>query len=42
MEGSGPVRMSQVEKEQKAILLVVRKLANDGEIVLSGGDDAYV
>ena len=42
MEGSGPVRMSQVEKEQKAILLVVRKLANDGEIVLGGGDDAYV
>ena len=42
MEGSGPVRMSQVEKEQKAILLVVRKLANDGEIVLNGGDDAYV
>jgi flagellar motor switch protein FliG len=34
--------MSQVEKEQKAILLVVRKLANDGEIVLGGGDDAYV
>ena len=42
MEGSGPVRISQVEKEQKAILLVVRKLANDGEIVLNGGDDAYV
>jgi len=42
MEGSGPVRMSQVEKEQKAILLVVRKLANDGEIVLGGGDDTYV
>lgn len=42
MEGSGPVRMSQVEKEQKAILLVVRKLANDGEIMLGGGDDAYV
>lgn len=42
MEASGPIRISQVEKEQKAILLVVRKLANDGEIVLSGSDDAYV
>ncbi|HEU0277938.1 MAG TPA: flagellar motor switch protein FliG [Rhodanobacteraceae bacterium] len=42
MEASGPIRISQVEKEQKAILLVVRKLANDGEIVLSGADDAYV
>lgn len=42
MEASGPVRLSQVEKEQKAILLVVRKLANDGEVVLGGADDAYV
>ncbi len=42
MEASGPIRISQVEKEQKAILLVVRKLANDGEIVLSGSDDTYV
>ncbi|WP_227368238.1 flagellar motor switch protein FliG [Halomonas sp. M20] len=42
LEARGPVRMSQVENEQKAILLVVRRLAENGEIVLGGGDDSYV
>ncbi|CDG18010.1 MULTISPECIES: flagellar motor switch protein FliG [Xenorhabdus] len=38
----GPVRMSQVEAEQKTILLVVRRLAESGEMILNGGDDTYV
>ncbi|ETS30185.1 MULTISPECIES: flagellar motor switch protein FliG [Photorhabdus] len=38
----GPVRMSQVESEQKAILLIVRRLSESGEIILNGGDDSYV
>ncbi len=38
----GPVRLSQVEAEQKTILNIVRKLAESGEIVLGGGDDAYI
>lgn len=43
MEMRGPVRVSQVEAEQKAILLIVRRLADAGEIVLGGqGDDSYV
>ncbi|MCE8014799.1 flagellar motor switch protein FliG [Halomonas sp. MCCC 1A17488] len=42
MEARGPIRVSQVEAEQKAILQVVRRLADSGEIVLSGGDDTYV
>ena len=42
MQASGPIRVSQVENEQKAILQVVRRLADTGEIVLSGGDDTYV
>ncbi|WP_108446309.1 flagellar motor switch protein FliG [Halomonas denitrificans] len=42
MEARGPIRVSQVETEQKAILQVVRRLADGGEIVLSGGDDTYV
>ena len=42
LEASGPIRVSQVENEQKAILQVVRRLADNGEIVLSGGDDTYV
>nr|MDP2189887.1 flagellar motor switch protein FliG [Rhodoferax sp.] len=37
------VRVSQVETEQKSILLIVRRLADAGEIVLGGkGDDSYV
>ncbi|KAF0808651.1 flagellar motor switch protein G [Alcanivorax sp. S71-1-4] len=42
MENSGPIRLSQVENEQKAILQVVRRLADNGDIVLSGGNDTYV
>lgn len=38
----GPVRMSQVENEQKAILLIVRRLAESGEMMIGGGDDTYV
>ncbi|GAB2798622.1 flagellar motor switch protein FliG [Halomonas shantousis] len=42
LEARGPIRVSQVEAEQKTILQVVRRLADGGEIVLGGGDDAYV
>ncbi|HEY6612329.1 MAG TPA: flagellar motor switch protein FliG [Pseudomonas sp.] len=42
LEARGPIRVSQVETEQKAILLIVRRLADSGEIVLGGGDDSYV
>ena len=38
----GPVRLSQVETEQKTILNVVRRLAESGEILIGGSDDAYV
>lgn len=38
----GPVRMSQVENEQKAILLIVRRLAESGEMIIGGGEDTYV
>lgn len=43
IEMRGPVRVSQVEAEQKGILLIVRRLADAGEIALGGkGDDSYV
>jgi flagellar motor switch protein FliG len=43
MEMRGPVRMSQVETEQKAILVIVRRMAAAGELVLATpGDEAYV
>ena len=38
----GPVRLSQVEDEQKAILLIVRRLAESGEMIIGGGEDTYV
>lgn len=42
MEMRGPVRLSQVEAERKRILDTVRRLADSGEIALSGDDDEYV
>lgn len=43
IEIRGPVRVSQVETEQKNILQIVRRLADTGELVLGvKGDDSYV
>jgi flagellar motor switch protein FliG len=43
IEMRGPVRVSQVETEQKGILQIVRRLADAGEMVLGGlGNDSYV
>jgi flagellar motor switch protein FliG len=42
MEARGPMRVSQVEAEQKAILQVARRLSDSGEIVIGGGDDQFV
>jgi flagellar motor switch protein FliG len=43
LEAKGPVRLSEVEAEQKEILKVVRRLADEGQIVLGGkGDEAFV
>ena len=42
LNSRGPVRMTQVEAEQKSILLVVRRLVEAGEMVIGGGEDVYV
>mgnify|MGYP001757484744 FL=1 len=43
LESRGPVKLSEVENEQKEMLKIVRRLADEGQIVLaSGGDDDYV
>lgn len=43
LESKGPVKLSEVEAQQKQILQIVRRLADEGQIVLGGkGEDAYV
>jgi flagellar motor switch protein FliG len=43
LETRGPVRLSEVETQQKDILKVVRRLSDEGQIVLGGGgDDSFV
>jgi flagellar motor switch protein FliG len=42
MEAKGPVRLSEVETAQKEILIIARKLAEDGEIMLGGGGDEMI
>ncbi|ODU08658.1 MAG: flagellar motor switch protein FliG [Rubrivivax sp. SCN 71-131] len=39
LESRGPVRLSEVEAEQKEILKIVRRLVDEGQIVLAGGGD---
>ena len=43
LESRGPVRLSEVEAEQKALLKVVRRLSDEGVISRGGGgDDEFV
>ena len=39
LESRGPVRLSEVETQQKEILKIVRRLSDEGQIVIGGGDD---
>ncbi|HEY0562502.1 MAG TPA: flagellar motor switch protein FliG [Methylophilus sp.] len=44
LESKGPVKLSEVEAQQKQILQIVRRLADEGQIMLAGkgDDDKYV
>ena len=43
LESRGPVRLSEVEGQQKEILKIVRRLSDEGSIVMGGGgDDGFV
>ena len=44
LEAKGPVRLSEVEAEQKEILKIARRLSDEGQIVLGGGsgEDSFV
>jgi flagellar motor switch protein FliG len=39
LESRGPMRLSEVEAQQKEILKTVRRLADEGQIVIGGGGD---
>lgn len=44
LESRGPMRLSEVEAQQKEILKIVRRLADEGQIAIGGGggDDAMI
>lgn len=44
LESKGPVKLSEVEFQQKEILVIVRRLADEGQIMLrgKGSEDKYV
>jgi flagellar motor switch protein FliG len=43
LESRGPVRLSEVEAEQKEMLKIIRRLIDEGQIVLTtGGDEQFV
>jgi flagellar motor switch protein FliG len=43
LDSRGPMRLSEVEAQQKEILKTVRRLSDEGQIVIGGGsDDAFV
>jgi flagellar motor switch protein FliG len=39
MESQGPVRVSEVEAAQREVLSVARRLSEEGQVTLGGGDD---
>jgi flagellar motor switch protein FliG len=43
LEAKGMVRVSEVEAQQKEILKIVRRLAEEGQVVMGGGgEESYV
>ena len=43
LEGRGPMRLSEVEAQQKEIVKVVRRLVEEGQVTIGGGaEDSYV
>ncbi len=44
LESKGPVKLSEVEAQQKQMLQIVRRLSDEGQIMIGGkgGDDQYV
>jgi flagellar motor switch protein FliG len=42
LEAKGPVRLSEVESAQKEVLIIARRMADAGEILLGGGGEEMV
>ena len=43
LDSRGPMRLSEVEAQQKEVLKIVRRLVDEGQVVLGGGaDDGFV
>ena len=42
LEAKGPVRLSEVDAAQKEVLMAARKLADSGQLNLSGGGEEFV
>ncbi|HBW84770.1 MAG: flagellar motor switch protein FliG [Gammaproteobacteria bacterium] len=42
LEAMGPIRVSEVDKAQKEIMRVARRLSGEGEIMLSGGGNEFI
>jgi flagellar motor switch protein FliG len=42
LESRGPVRVAEVEAEQKELLKVVRRLSEEGQIVIGGGSEDFL
>jgi flagellar motor switch protein FliG len=42
MEARGPIKLSDVERAQKEIIEIARRLADSGDIALGGGGEKYV
>ncbi len=42
MAAKGPMRVSEVQEAQKEILIVARRLADEGQLMLGGKDDDYL
>ncbi|MDX1490429.1 MAG: flagellar motor switch protein FliG [Pseudohongiellaceae bacterium] len=42
LEAKGPVRISEVESAQKEVLIIARRMADAGEIMLGGGGEEMV
>ena len=42
LEAMGPIRVSEVDKAQKEIMRIARRLSGEGEIMLSGGGNEFI